>query len=166
MEQREQQQQQEKNPEQIREELHDQMMKVIKFDQNAKKVKELLVCGVRPNGCSTWGVSFINTACCVGDDVRNVEVVRVLLEAKASVNHRDQHGYTPLHYAADAGNFCIVQLLAQQDNVDFFARAQDRMPLHLAVRAGDARIVEFLKDKMLQNDSSLLLPYGAWVKFC
>ena len=115
MEQQEQQQQQEKNPEQIREELHDQMMKVIRLDQNAKKVKELLDCGVRPN-------SFINAACCVGDDLRNVEVVRVLLEAKATVNHRDQHGFTPLHYAAD----------------DHFSKCAISTPMSVNQRAGSA----------------------------
>ena len=39
------------------------------------------------------------------------DIVKVLLDHKASVNAQDHHGNTPLHLAASCGNYEVVKLL-------------------------------------------------------
>ncbi|ETW04329.1 hypothetical protein H310_04630 [Aphanomyces invadans] len=73
------------------------------------------------------------------------------------VNAVDNHGFTALHYAADADAVDLVRALLQCADIDLHATSEDlsvlghvesggRTPLHLAVIRGNLAIVQMLVD--------------------
>ena len=43
-----------------------------------------------------------------------LEMVRLLLNQGVDINHRNEHGNTPLHHAAEEGNEALIHLLLEQ----------------------------------------------------
>ncbi|KAI8960598.1 ankyrin repeat-containing domain protein [Daldinia sp. FL1419] len=72
-------------------------------------VKLLLEAGADPDFTSTSGLSLINYATALGMS----EVVKILIDQKANINHRDKHGWSPIcnavGYIRDAS---LVRILA------------------------------------------------------
>jgi ankyrin repeat protein len=69
------------------------------------------------------------------------------VEAGADVNLRAKNGFTPLHFAAEAGHLDIVQYLLDH-GADVNAREPSGFtPLHLASLAGHAAVVQTLLEK-------------------
>ncbi|KAH9682288.1 ANK REP REGION domain-containing protein [Citrus sinensis] len=76
-------------------------------------------------------------------------VVRKLLEKKKSLTReRDQHGWTPLHYAAYSGNFGGTHLLLESDRSAALIANKDRKmtALHLAAGQGNESIMDAIID--------------------
>jgi ankyrin repeat protein len=64
----------------------------------------------------------------------NTQIVRMLLQAGATVTVRDGEGYTPLHYAVSKGNLEEVQLLlAAGADVNALNYKNHKTPLHEAI---------------------------------
>jgi cytohesin len=69
------------------------------------------------------------------------DIVELLLAARADVNAKDRHAFTPLHLAA---NKAVAALLLDH-NADLNAKeAWDRTPLHWAALAGRVDVAELL----------------------
>lgn len=74
-------------------------------------------------------------------------VVETLVSGAVSVDDRDEHGRTALHFACDRGHELIVSALCTRFGAN--VNVQDHMgytPLHNAASAGRADIVQFLLD--------------------
>ncbi|PLN84302.1 ankyrin repeat-containing domain protein [Aspergillus taichungensis] len=72
------------------------------------------------------------------------QFVRFLLEKGADPNLGDQHGETPLHWAAKAGDDCMVDLLLQNGVHSDLADRRGRTPLSRAAERGHAAVVKLL----------------------
>jgi len=83
----------------------------------------------------------------ISDAVRrgDADAVRALLREGADVNASAGDGMTALHWAADAGEVELAQILIDAGaNVDAVTRLADYTPLHLASRQGSASLIEAL----------------------
>ncbi len=77
----------------------------------------------------------------------DVEQVRTLLRSGADVNAAQGDGMTALHWAAEAGEAELAQMLLYAGaNVGAVTRLGDYTPLHLASRAGRAELARLLVD--------------------
>jgi ankyrin repeat protein len=75
----------------------------------------------------------------------HLNVVKTLIAAGASMERRDDDGFTPLDQAAGEGNIQIVrQLLRSGANVN--GRTRNGTPLHTACAYGHVAIVRLLLD--------------------
>ena len=75
----------------------------------------------------------------------HLEVTRLLLEAGASPNVREQGGYTPLHTAAHNGDVEIVRnLLFGGANSEVLSENKES-PLDMALKSGHDEVVNLLK---------------------
>ncbi len=75
----------------------------------------------------------------------DADAVRTLLRDGADVNASAGDGMTALHWAADAGEVEIANILIDAGaNVDAVTRLGDYTPLHLASRQGSASLIEAL----------------------
>ena len=75
----------------------------------------------------------------------NMEIVQLLVEAKADVNAKDVAEETPLHYAAQAGKIKLVQFLIEA-GADVNAKAErGRTLLHFVLDV-DRRRYKLFKD--------------------
>jgi ankyrin repeat protein len=79
---------------------------------NFKAVQELIAQGANPNAWvaydQTTPLQSIANSCSASD---SVETARVLLRHGAKINHRNEHGYTALMFAANSGCVDLVALL-------------------------------------------------------
>lgn len=68
-----------------------------------------------------------------------------LLEEMDDVNRADEHGWTPLHWAAGGGNLEVVTRLVER-GADVFRRGRDnRTPYLVALAAGHLETVTYLR---------------------
>lgn len=80
-------------------------------------------------------------------------IVEVLQNAKADPSLQDKSGQTPLHRLAIYGKSKLLPLFMQHGGIVLdTADAQGRVPLHWAVRAGDAALVKSLLDNNASVD--------------
>ena len=76
---------------------------------------------------------------------RRDEVARMLIEAKADVNAKQQDGYTPLHEAAQNGDVELVDLLLDR-GARLDAKLDDgRTPADLAAAANHPMLAKRLR---------------------
>ena len=76
---------------------------------------------------------------------RDVEIVRILLEAGADANARQERGFVPLHAAAANGNAALVEVLLKH-GARTDAKADDgKTPGDMAADRGHKEIAEKLK---------------------
>jgi ankyrin repeat protein len=86
------------------------------------------------------GISPIHVASRAG----NLEMVKLLVDAKANVNAVKKDGVTPLHEAAAAGHFSVARYLMKND-ADIAAKTVGGWTaLHHAARFGHTRIASTL----------------------
>ncbi|XP_030835495.1 ankyrin repeat domain-containing protein 17 isoform X5 [Strongylocentrotus purpuratus] len=83
----------------------------------------------------------LTIACAGGHD----DLVQMLLEKNANIEHRDKKGFTPLILAATAGHYKTVQILLNH-NADIEAQSERTKdtPLSLACSGGRYEVVELL----------------------
>ena len=94
-------------------------------------------CGCDPMECSECEKSPMNTACMAG----NLELVKVLVSDK--VDHQDQFGNTPLHYACKHQQVEIVRFLTKEKNCSqSIINKLGKLPLHIAC---DLQSLELVK---------------------
>lgn len=80
---------------------------------------------------------------------RDVEIVKLLLEAGADPNARQERGFAPLHDAAANGNPALVELLLKH-GAHADAKSDDgKTPADMAAERGHKEIVEKLKKAAL-----------------
>eukprot|EP00164_Ancoracysta_twista_P004633 GFYU01006260.1.p1 GENE.GFYU01006260.1~~GFYU01006260.1.p1 ORF type:complete len:506 (+),score=160.84 GFYU01006260.1:151-1668(+) len=81
-------------------------------------------------------------------------IVKWLIEQGADVNKKNNHGWTPLHFAANRGSDKLVKLLAR-GGANLVAReaAQHCTPVHLAALRGHKKCVLELTEQFLSMPS-------------
>ena len=86
-------------------------------------------------------------------------MVRLLVDAKCSVNEVDKSFFQPMHYAAKNGHARVVELLLQHDDIDSSDSAPYengmKSPLSLAVQGGHKTIVGLLLDAKYSHPGGL-----------
>ncbi|KAH0564657.1 tyrosine-protein kinase Shark isoform X2 [Cotesia glomerata] len=102
-------------------------------------VSELLKCGYRSlDAKNELGQTAVHLAAKDGID----DILKKLIESKASVNCRDSAGYTPLHYACQSNLPNTVRLLIQGGaNVQARNTSTGMVPLHEAAKAGHIEVI-------------------------
>ncbi|KAF8407516.1 hypothetical protein HHK36_006650 [Tetracentron sinense] len=84
---------------------------------------------------------------CMAARKGDVRTIGRLLENGASINGRDQHGWTALHRACFKGWLDVVRVLIEK-GVDVNARDEDGyMALHCAAESGQVEVIELLIKK-------------------
>ena len=70
---------------------------------------------------------------CIGRHMNgHVDAIRALKEAGADVSAKDEHGWTPMHWAAGNGHVDAIKAL-KEAGADVSAKANDgRTPMHWA----------------------------------
>jgi len=122
-------------------------------------VKPLIEKGASVNAVNRSGSAPIHYACSSYNS--NLDSVRILLDhsADASVQESSESGgMTPLHYAAEAGNTAICELLLERGGDPDQTDAYGRSPPQVALEQGHVAVAE-LFTKVL--DSSSQFPTSA-----
>lgn len=96
---------------------------------------------------------FIGDSLCVAARKGEVRTIQRLLENGASINGRDQHGWTALHRASFKGRIEVVKALIE-NGIDINAKDEDGYSaLHCAVESGHVDVAELLVKKGADIDS-------------
>lgn len=106
-------------------------------------VEELLKNGADPNITNYKSISPLHTALSL---IKNINILKLLLEYGAHVDHYDQHGNTPLVYACYMGNLEMVKLLVNK-GADIECSKGERTPMETAVYHNYDEIVEYFIEK-------------------
>ena len=112
-------------------------------DNDAAKVKMLLVKGVNVNASDANGSTPLMQACAAAD----VAIVSALLEKGAEVSARDKDGFSPLVIAAYSGKSSTAELLLQKGAPVDSADAKGRTALMGAAYSGRVPVVKLLLDR-------------------
>jgi len=111
---------------------------------HADAVRALLNKGAKVNAPSTNAMR--NMALHAAAAGRAKTVAKLLLDAGADVNARQNGGWTPLHSAAQNGDVEFARILAGA-GADVSVRADNQQrPLDLALTKGQQAMVDFLED--------------------
>jgi ankyrin repeat protein len=106
-------------------------------------VSALLNKGAQVNACSTNALR--NTPLHAAAAGRAQAVAKLLLDAGADVNARQEGGWTPLHSVAQSGDIEFARFLVDA-GADVNARADNQQrPLDLALTKGHQAMVDFLE---------------------
>ncbi|KAI5856966.1 ankyrin repeat-containing domain protein [Tricharina praecox] len=108
---------------------------------------------VSPNLCFRDG-PMADQTCLHGAASRgHIKLIKVLLEAGADVQVRNDAGRTPLHYAARGGFLEVVKLLVEH-NANIMARGETEVtPLHSAAKKGHHLVCKFLLEHGAEVDA-------------
>ena len=109
-------------------------------------IKLLLEAGADPNFCITdyYQQSVLMTAVYSEGSQENA---KLLIQFGSSVNHRDSHGYTAIHFAAWQGKDEIVTMLLEA-GAEHDTQTRDlNTPLALAANGGYFKPVKLLLEK-------------------
>jgi Ankyrin repeats (3 copies) len=119
--------------------------------QNVVKFRQIMMSGISPNPCNTFGESSLHMVCRRGDAV----LLQVLLshEVGTDLHVADDYGRTPLHDACWASNFAqeVVQLILMH-NIDenrhmfYMEDARGSLPLSYAQKSHYSQWKQFLED--------------------
>ena len=92
-----------------------------------------------------WQLWEYSVACrrCVG----RVRAIELLVAAGASLSARGEHGYSPLHEAAEQGHLRAVACLLQLGASEAVRDEEGRTPLQIAEAAGSDEVVEYLSGR-------------------
>jgi uncharacterized protein len=74
-----------------------------------------------------------------------LESVQQLIDSGADVNQQDEHGWTPLNWAAGRGDLEIVKLLVDRGAEIFKTGRDQRTPYMIALAAARVEVVKFLR---------------------
>jgi len=76
----------------------------------------------------------------------NLAAVERLIQSGADLNQQDEHGWTPLNWAAGKGDIETIRLLIEKGADVFKVGADQRTPYLIALAAGHAEAVELLRE--------------------
>jgi len=120
-----------------------------RVELNLKTFKCLIEWGARPNDPDELGVTPLITALFVADG-HDVEVLTILIDAGADVNHRDGLSETPLHHAV---RYCVdgsrksieaVSLLLKAGADPNLRSLYGDRPLNILIQKKDASLAKLL----------------------
>lgn len=94
------------------------------------------------------GKHACGTALGVASEKGNVDVVDLLLEARADATITDSAGWTPLHSASDRGHTQVVNLLLEYGADAMATTNTGFTPLHAASESGHVDVVNLLINKV------------------
>ncbi|OQS02680.1 hypothetical protein THRCLA_04957 [Thraustotheca clavata] len=101
------------------------------------------------------GQSTLLYAASMYDEELALKIIKAKKRIPVNINAIDNHGYSALHYAADADMYQLVKTLLQCDDIDVMLKTEDlnvvgqiqsggRTALHLAVIRGNLKLVKDL----------------------
>jgi ankyrin repeat protein len=79
---------------------------------------------------------------------RDVEIVKMLLQAGADPNARQERGFAPLHDAAANGNTALVELLLTHGALADAKTEDGKTPADMAAERGHKEVIERLRKAM------------------
>ena len=83
----------------------------------------------------------------IGSVLNNIELVNASIENGENVNQLDSYDFTPLFYAAAAGNTEVVRILLDQEDINIDAKLENQKTLFLEAAAlGKTDLVKILLD--------------------
>jgi ankyrin repeat protein len=117
------------------------------FFGHPQAVKLLLASGANPNlpAANQTRVAPLHSACATSSEQAAQESARLLLEAGADPNARQQGGFTPLHAASENGYLEVARLLLVHGAEPAPLNDQGRTPQDYATNQGHRAIVELLE---------------------
>jgi len=101
-------------------------------------------------------------------EIKDLEMAKMLLDAKANTEVKDYLQRTPLHYAVIYGMFDVVQILLNLgSDINALDSDFEWTPLHLAAYHGHAHIAEILiqhgaDQSILDSDFDTALDVATW----
>ena len=82
----------------------------------------------------------------------NTTLIGELLDSGSDINQQDEHGWTALNWASGKGNLDVVKLLVARGASVFKVGRDLRTPYLIALAAGHADVVRFLRQTEDQAD--------------
>ena len=113
-------------------------------------VKALLSQGADANAVSHSQIPYIpsNTALHAAiAGKKNLEIIRMLIDAMDSVDIADSNGYTPLHIAAFDDSATIAQMLIDAQADVHALSFKDESVIDIATKRNSVKILNLLKDR-------------------